>query len=96
MSCLTYLESTFSLLGYLGVDIFVNKTSTCTVMSADLRPKPGEAHMAVAHLFARQTYRGFGHSGDDEDDDPCLSEALLQVSDTFDPLGCLCDANSFM
>ena len=25
-SCLTYLESTFSLLGYLGVDIFVNKT----------------------------------------------------------------------
>ena len=25
-SCLTYLESTFSLLGYLGVEIFVNKT----------------------------------------------------------------------
>ena len=24
-NCLTYLESTFSLLGYLGVDIFVNK-----------------------------------------------------------------------
>ena len=24
-SCLTYLESTFSLLGYLGEDIFVNK-----------------------------------------------------------------------
>ena len=25
-SCLTYLESTFLLVGYLGVDIFVNKT----------------------------------------------------------------------
>ena len=34
-----------------------------------------------------------GHSGDDEDDDPCLSEALLQVSDEFDSLSCLCDAD---
>ena len=25
-----------------------------------------------------------GHPGDDEVDDPCLSEALLQVSDEFD------------
>ena len=33
-----YLESTFSLLSYLGVDIFVNKSST--VMLVNLRPEP--------------------------------------------------------
>ena len=37
-----------------------------------------------------------GYSGDDEDDDSCLSEALLQVSDEFDSLSCLCDADSFI
>ena len=37
-----------------------------------------------------------GHSGDGEDDDPCLSEALLPVSDEFDSLSCLCDADSFI
>ena len=37
-----------------------------------------------------------GHSGDDEDDDPCLSDALLHVSDEFDCLSCLCDADSFI
>ena len=29
---------------------------------------------------------------DDKDDDPCLSKALLQVSDEFDSLSCLCDS----
>ena len=37
-----------------------------------------------------------GRSGDDEDDDPCLSKALLQVSDEFDSLSCSCDADSFI
>ena len=34
--------------------------------------------------------------GFDDDGDPCLSKALLLVSDEFDLLSCLCDANSFI
>ena len=46
-SCLTYLESTFSLLGYLGVDIFVNKT---------LNSHVGPTEIAIARgLFVRRT-----------------------------------------
>ena len=35
-----------------------------------------------------------GHSGDDKDDDPCLNQTLLQESDEFYSLSCLCNANS--
>ena len=37
-----------------------------------------------------------GDSGDDENDNPCLNEALLQVSDEFDSLSCLCNADIFI
>ena len=84
-SCLTYLEYTFSLLDYLGVDIFVNKTST--VMSVDLYV-PSQSHKMIFCVM--------NHGLDDEDDDPCLSKTLLQVSDEFDSLSCLCDVDSFI
>ena len=56
---------------YLGVDIFVNKSST--VMLADLRPE------LIAWEIFLSDEPWIGHSGDDKDDGPCLNEALLQV-----------------
>ena len=69
VSCLTYLESTFSLRGYLGVDIFVNKTLNLHVIPTRLH---GE--FLCDELFDWAF-------GDDEDD---LNKALLQASDEFE------------
>ena len=68
-SCLTYLESTFSL---LGVDIYVNKRST--VMSVDHVYEP----IAWEIFLCNKLW--IIESGDDENNDPCLNKALLQVT----------------
>ena len=69
MSCLTYLESTFSLLGYLGEDIFVNKMLNSYVGPTEI----------ARGLFVMNCL--IGHFGDDEDD---LNEAFLQASAEFE------------
>ena len=69
MSCSTYLESTFLLRGYLGVDIFVNKT-----LNSHVVPTRWHGEFLCDELFD-WTF------GKDEDD---LNEALLLASDEFE------------
>ena len=66
-SCLTYLESTFSFLGYLGVDInfFVNK-----MFNSHFRPTRDRMRNFLCDELFDCAF------GDDKDD---LNEALLQA-----------------
>ena len=69
MSCLTYLESTFLLRGYLGVDIFVNK-----MLNSHVVPTRSHGQFLCDELFDWAF-------GDNEDD---LNEVLLQASYEFE------------
>ena len=71
-SCLAYLESTFLLLGFLGVNIFfVNKGSTVMLnLQSTCMFRPTFTSRSHEEFSVRQTVDWT--FGDDEDDDPQL------------------------
>ena len=70
-SCLTYLESIFSLLGYLGVDIFMNKT-----LNSHVGPIRSHEEFLCNELFDW----AFGDDKDDLNEACCIQVRLSRKS----------------